>query len=514
MRPKEKENLNTSAKPSSASDKSASLVDLEASEARSFLLKESSYCNFDLPSYITFDSILQAISGLLDNTDLWSLLSQNPKPQDLDDVNYTLLNNKDGKFAWRPFELIHPFFYVSLVHSITIPQTWSLIQSRFRVFAGDDHIECLSIPRRSRTSQSDKAELVSHWWEHVERASLELALDYSHTIHTDITDCYGSIYTHSIPWALHTKSVAKNKRRDRTLIGNEIDFCIQSTRSGQTNGISQGSTLMDFISEMVLGYIDLNLGERIQRKGISDYKILRYRDDYRVFVNNPHEGDTIIKLLTEELIDIGLHLNSQKTIASDEIILNSLKRDKWYWLEHEPKNKGLYKRLLAIYQLADKHPNSGSLAKALQDFHREIVTAPSTLPIKTMISIVTDIAFRNPRVYPVVMAILSSLLRLVPKTESRSLLDKLRRRFDELPHTGHLQIWLQRASYDFKEFEFDEKICRIVQNKREELWNSKILHSNYRMYLNSASIIDRSSLREMPPIITPEEVELFALLDY
>ena len=34
-------------------------------------------------------------------------------------------------------------------------------------------------------------------------------------------------------------------------------------RYGQTNGIPQGSVLMDFISEMVLGYIDKLLEEKI-----------------------------------------------------------------------------------------------------------------------------------------------------------------------------------------------------------------------------------------------------------
>src|SRR5438132_4159928 len=37
---------------------------------------------------------------------------------------------------------------------------------------------------------------------------------------TDISRFYGSIYTHSIPWALHTKFVAKQRRRDYTLLGN------------------------------------------------------------------------------------------------------------------------------------------------------------------------------------------------------------------------------------------------------------------------------------------------------
>ena len=79
---------------------------------------------------------------------------------------------------------------------------------------------------------------------------------------TDITDCYGSIYTHSIPWALHTKEKAKKEKATKKLIGNIIDFLLQKMSYDQTNGIPQGSVLMDFIGEIVLGYADLELTKK------------------------------------------------------------------------------------------------------------------------------------------------------------------------------------------------------------------------------------------------------------
>ena len=60
---------------------------------------------------------------------------------------------------------------------------------------------------------------------------------------------------------------------------------------GQTNGIPQGSVLTDFIAEIVLGYIDSKLSERIRKEiGSINYKIIRYRDDYRIFTNEPLFG--------------------------------------------------------------------------------------------------------------------------------------------------------------------------------------------------------------------------------
>ena len=87
-------------------------------------------------------------------------------------------------------------------------------------------------------------------------------------------------------------------------------------RHGQTNGIPQGSVLMHFIAEMILGYSDFRLGKRINREKIKDYQIIRYRDDYRIFVNNERDGERILKCLTEEMIDLGLKLNEAKTSFS------------------------------------------------------------------------------------------------------------------------------------------------------------------------------------------------------
>lgn len=157
--------------------------------------------------------------------------------------------------------------------------------------------------------QSDKATAVSNWWESIEQQSIVKALEYDYILHTDISDCYGSIYTHSIPWSLHTKDTAKAKKKDNTLIGNIIDKHLQDMSFGQTNGIPQGSFLMDFISEMVLGYADIKLDKRIRNLGIEDFEIYRYRDDYRIFTNNPQNANLIVKNITEILIELGLRLN-------------------------------------------------------------------------------------------------------------------------------------------------------------------------------------------------------------
>lgn len=92
------------------------IIDLSNEEARTYFLKEDSYFNSDVPSYISFEPILSNVAKVLNNNNFFTFKSSSPS--DLSGVNYSFLTNKDGKFAWRPYELIHPAIYVSLVNSI------------------------------------------------------------------------------------------------------------------------------------------------------------------------------------------------------------------------------------------------------------------------------------------------------------------------------------------------------------------------------------------------------------
>lgn len=488
-----------------------SILELSHTEAREYLLKAESYSSVEMPPYFVFGDLIAKVHAQLDGKTLSSLSSN---PRDFDDVNYTILNNKDGKYAWRPFQLIHPALYVSLVHYITDEKNWSLIIGRFIQFSANNKIRCLSLPMASQSDEKDKAEQVSHWWQEVEQRSIELALDYDCLLETDITDCYGAIYTHSIAWALHTKPEAKKKenRTNLNLIGNQIDKHIQDMRHGQTNGIPQGSALMDFIAEMVLGYADLELSGKIETVRINDYLILRYRDDYRIFVNNPRDGEQIVKLLTEVTISLGLKLNPSKTKVNDGVVRASIKADKIAWLSRKKSEKSLQKHLLIIHDHALEFPNAGSLSVALQDYYNRLSRVKKLIdePLP-LVSIVVDIAYRNPRTYAVCAAILSKLLTFLETDDKKNVLKKIQRRFTTIPNTGHLQIWLQRISQpEFQDMHYDEPLCQLVAGQAATLWNVDWISSHdLKSAINAGSIIDMERLNAIGPVIPAAEFELF-----
>lgn len=497
------------------------ILDLNHTEARQFFLKEESYINFDLPKYFVFEKLLQTVSNYVDGRELSTFYStysnaqgqtKRHSPAEFEDVNYKFLNNKDGKFAWRLLQLLHPALYVSLVNKITEQKNWNDIVSRFANFQANSKIRCYSIPLLSDDKQSDKATLISKWWQEIEQQSLELALKYEYVLHTDISDCYGSIYTHSIPWAIHTKPVAKAQRKDQSLIGNSIDKHLQDMAFGQTNGIPQGSVIMDFIAEMVLGYADLMLSERIQQDNIQDYEIIRYRDDYRIFTNNPQIAEYITKLLTEILIELGMRLNAQKTIISNNVIRNSIKGDKLYLMSARKGAKGIQEHLLIIHNLSELHPNSGSLSKALSKFYNRIACIKETNQnIKVLVSILVDIMYKNPRTYPIASAILSKLISLIPETDKKNeILDLVCQKFDKIPNTGHIKIWLQRVTIKLdRQKQYTEKLCEKVNNPTLQIWNSDWLENNLKTLIETTAIIDETIIADIDVVIAKEEVELF-----
>jgi len=496
-----------------------SILEMTACQARAFLLKPESYCNIELPVHsddlkpiFDFEPVLTSVANELLGKDL-SSMSSRPRDQE---VNYSILSNKDGRYAWRPLQLIHPALYVSLVQKITEPEQWKVICDRFKKFQEAINLKCLSIPIEASPTQKDKAAQIFNWWQEIEQGSIELALDYNYVFHADITDCYSAIYTHSIAWAVHGKAATKpiEARKDKTLIGNVIDWHIQDMQNGQTNGIPQGSTLMDFISELVLGYADLELSDRLEKDGVTEFRILRYRDDYRIFVQSPQIGETILKCLTEVLIDLGLKLNASKTTGAKLVVSNAIKPDKLAWLRGRQSNASLQKHLLAIHAHGQDFPNAGSLTVALAHFHKRLnPKKPISNPL-VLISIATDIAYHSPRAFPVCSAIISNLLSALntQQQDASSIIQKIHAKLSQLPNTGHMEVWLQRISHSFiPNLDYKEKLCQLVKGNPIVLWNDKwITSEKLKAAINQSKIVNKNKLCSLNPIVSPKEIELFA----
>ena len=488
------------------------LIDLSNDEAKKHFLKGSSYFNGDLPIYISFEPILSDVADVLDGGNYAQFKGGNPN--ELSNVNYNFIANKDGKFSWRPLELIHPAIYVSLVNVICEENNWASIKARFNEFEGGV-LDCCSAPVMSIDHQKDVATQIKSWWQSVEQQSLTYSLEFSHLLHTDVTDCYGSLYTHSIAWALHSMEVAKKSKGKNSLLGNKIDLHIQAGRYGQTNGISQGSVLMDFVAEIVLGYVDEQINLEIA--GSKDIRILRYRDDYRIFTNSDERAESTLKIVSDKLRAVGMKLGASKTFSCRNVVEGSIKPDKLAGIELQDLGKSnaktIQKQLLRLHSFGQRFPNSGALRRLVGDFHASVSKQTDVLDdLDVQVAIATDIAFVSPATFPVVAGILSHLISLAASKDKVRLWTKVRDKMARMPYNGYLEVWLQRVT-QLKavgiKLESKEALCQIVNGASPELWESSWIASDaLKNCLDVSKIIiaDTSGVQE---VVQPEEVALF-----
>lgn len=488
------------------------LIKLTNEEARKHFLKSSSYFNGDMPSYISFEPILEDVAEMLNGKSYTDFKSKDPN--NFQGVNHNFLSNKDGKFAWRPLELIHPAIYVSMVDTICDPDNWAHIKNRFSEF-DIGAVECCSAPVMSLDEQTDTAKQVKSWWQRVEQRSLTYSLEFSHILHTDVTDCYGSLYTHSISWALHGLKYSKEKKNDKSLLGNKIDSQIRAGRFGQTNGISQGSILMDFVAEIVLGFIDEQINTVLGEP--TDFRILRYRDDYRIFANNDDRAEEILKVISEKLWLVGMKLGVSKTHLGRNVVEGSIKPDKMAGIDlqnlGDANAKTIQKQLLRLHSFGQRFPNSGALRRLVSEFHEKVFDLkekPDDLEV--LVAIATDIGFVSPATIPPVAGILSHLISFASTEEKPRLWKNVLKKMDRVPYNGYLDIWLQRVTQPKSvglEYLSVEPICKIVNGEELDLWENKWISNKDLKEALRVSKIVVGSVSEMEEVIQPEEIKLF-----
>src|SRR5699024_9687441 len=446
---------------------------------------------------------------------------------------------KDGCYAWRPISLIHPLNYVDLVNYITSDGSefgWENLKDRFKTFQSNGKIKCYSIPIESyEKTITDNGAMILNWWDNIEQESISKSLEYKYCLFTDITDFYPSIYTHSIPWAIHGKNKTKSDIKKSTKwYGGKIDSKIQRMQHNQTNGIPQGSSLMDFISEIILGYIDLKLSEKLEDKNINEYKILRYRDDYRIFSNSKNDIERIVKILHEVLQSFNLKLNSNKSYLSENIILDSIKKDKLYWepkratlrnsyLNKKKYDKGaitLQKHLWQIKELADKYPNCGMLKKSLTEFYLERVSNIEENPndLEILVSILVDIMTKNPNAIKYCVIIITSLYKGANPIYVMQRVKQILKKYSDRPNTEHVEIWLQRLtkscsiSLDYENIfksPLTKHISKASENQIDTIFPIEWVDNNthYLSEFKDTTIIDKDKYNRMIKEVVASEID-------
>lgn len=142
-----------------------------------------------------------------------------------------------------------------------------------------------------------------------ERKVLESA-GFKYMLRTDVSRFFPTVYTHSVPWALHTKSVAKrNRRATPRYFGNLLDQALRQGQDEQTMGLPIGPDTSHVIAEAIAVAIDLQLRSTLKAWPAG----FRYVDDYYLFFPTLAEAEAALAALTKALKDFELQINFEKT---------------------------------------------------------------------------------------------------------------------------------------------------------------------------------------------------------
>ena len=132
-----------------------------------------------------------------------------------------------------------------------------------------------------------------------------------YVLHTDINQFYRSTYTHSIPWALHTKATAKVNRK-LNLLGNKIDYWVRMAQDQQTVGIPIGPDTSLLIAELIMQRCDDKL-----LASLPGLKGHRFIDDYELSFETRTRAEQAFHILENCLAEYELVLNPKKTVVRD-----------------------------------------------------------------------------------------------------------------------------------------------------------------------------------------------------
>lgn len=209
---------------------------------------------------------------------------------------YNVIEYKATRFNNMPrtLSLVHPKAYSLLAKHIH--DHWNEIKQI-------QESECSQIvPKQSH----DGRIMVMNYGHHEDQQeTFRSSFGMLFKVTADISNCFNSIYSHAIPWAIVGVSKAKNCRKDN-LWYNRLDAFQRKCKRNETQGIPIGPATSNIVVEIILQKVD----EQLVSKG---FQFKRYIDDYQCFCPSHEKAQEFILYLGQALSVYKLNLNLHKT---------------------------------------------------------------------------------------------------------------------------------------------------------------------------------------------------------
>ncbi len=233
-----------------------------------------------------------------------------------------------------------------------------------------------------------------------ERREVEKSFGKHFVAETDIANCYPSIYSHAIAWAL---AGFKSAKKERGKWYNDLDKKVRMTKRNETNGIAIGPATSNILSEIILARVDQEIAN-------SDFAFARFSDDYVAYCDTEQSSHDFIMKLSRELDRYGLKLGAKKTKISP--LPRSASPDWIAQLQSTlPRGRRISARRASQYlglafNLSEEYPDKSVMKYALRSVLRSNLTKSASFEI---LPYALNLAVHRSELLPVISAALSNV---------------------------------------------------------------------------------------------------------
>ena len=259
-------------------------------------LIEFEYFPVELPKCFTTKSVVKHLSTILGQINATNYCASIP-------FSFTAYKNE---YARRRMALPNLYHYIKIVEVICSHEA-----DLMAIY--DKSSSSLTKPSKKQKDTGNRAfNRISNSPNETRSINENLFQSNTLCLKLDINNFFDSIYTHSVVWAIHSKSVAKTNPHDNSLFGNQLDKCLQGLNDKQTHGILIGNAVSRLVSEIILCRIDECIEKEFKNIGFC-----RFVDDYVFYLKEGYSQTTtveqIVCFVRNHLLEYDLMLNEKKT---------------------------------------------------------------------------------------------------------------------------------------------------------------------------------------------------------
>jgi hypothetical protein len=212
------------------------------------------------------------------------------------------------------------------------------------------------------------------WGRDIHAARARVRSTGKFVMQADVSNFYGSVYTHTIPWALHTKEETRRTLRDKELpplLGDDFDKIFRSLQDGQSVGLPVGPDASLLIAEIILSSIDERVFADCNDRGF------RFVDDYELVFESESTALDARNKLQSALAEYRLALNPLKTRIErlPVPLADGWSRNLWAIIAQKRvlKKREIIDFFDRAFQLARAEPTAGVLKFALGKLCRKLI---------------------------------------------------------------------------------------------------------------------------------------------